>query len=291
MSITKNNESKIMRLMMEMAMGSTVEERTEAFKQWVEEKILVAEQKLNTDKNHLNYKLHCKEPIHTYLFNKMFENHYFFIREYMNEAKWRAKEAGVLRTTLDEALELFKQLKRKIRNTKSEYKKAFADLRKEQSYEKEDKLMMKNAVVNEERQNGKFSVSVVDGKYMVIDDDVEQIFLATLYMPDTDMKVVLGEKTECLSELYKTYSINLIKHIEVAVAELDALVEKKSGSSDSERRLIIQRLYDYSNEGIEAFSQMAIRQDLAGAFVTNLLDSLMDMQDVVRTMENDYIAD
>ncbi len=268
-------------------MRTSVEERTVAFKSWVDEMIILLEKRMNTDKNILDYRLYSQEPIHEELFEKKFQSEYFFIKEYMDEATWRSEEAGIAEDVLMEALQSFTQIKRKVRKMKSDYKKAFAELRKE-LMNKEELVMQKSDMVDE-KQNSEFTVAVIDGRYLVTDNINHQIFLATLYIPDADMNEVLKNKIEQLSEIYRTYGSNITKKMEKAVDELNELKVHADVSQD-EMRVIIRSLFDYSQEGIDTFTQMTIQLDVAGSFVYNLLKAMFNIQDVIRALECEYVT-
>lgn len=133
-----------------------------------------------------------------------------------------------------------------------------------------------------------YTATVNDGRYMLIDKKKKQIFLATTYHPDEDVKEMLNEKLDYFISVYDKYGRNLINKVESATIRLDELINQ----ADTEAmKNIIQNLYSYSDEGIKEVSEVALKLNLGGTAITGAVDSLFSMRDVIQDMEYDYIED
>lgn len=113
----------------ELNMKVTVAEMTQAFQEWVVEKIGVCETMLTTNMHNLDYWLNQHEPINDELFNSKFEIEYFFINNDMRDAESYCKENGISDDVLADAIKEFKQMKSKVRKAKAEYKQKFEELK------------------------------------------------------------------------------------------------------------------------------------------------------------------
>lgn len=116
-------------LNMEVTVEPTVEEKTQAFKAWVVERIGVCERFLTIDIHNLDYWLNQREPISDELFTNKFEVEYACINNYMRDAEWKCKENGISDDVLADAIKEFKQMKSKVRKVKAEYKQKFVELK------------------------------------------------------------------------------------------------------------------------------------------------------------------
>jgi hypothetical protein len=111
----------------------STKERTLEFKRWMEKRIEAVETMLCADMYLLDSYLDRKKFLDEGLFNKGFRDDYYFINNGIKEAVWRADHFNIPENVLDEVVDIFKQNKRKIRNAKMEYKKAFKDLEEQAS--------------------------------------------------------------------------------------------------------------------------------------------------------------
>ncbi|MBQ6886805.1 MAG: hypothetical protein IJN54_04755 [Lachnospiraceae bacterium] len=116
-------------LNMEVTVELTAEEKTEAFKAWVIEKIDVCETFLSIAMHNLDYSLNEREPIADHLFDGKFRFVYFTINNYIKEAGWKCEEGVISGDVLADAVKEFKQMKCKVRKAKAEYKQKFAELK------------------------------------------------------------------------------------------------------------------------------------------------------------------
>lgn len=126
-------------LNMEVTVEATAEERTQAFKEWVIEKIGVCESFLSIAVQNVDYWLNQREPIHEDLFNSKFESVYFTINNFIQDAEWKCKDDGISDDMLADAVKEFKQMKSKVRKVKAEYKQKFAELKEAIRVAKENK--------------------------------------------------------------------------------------------------------------------------------------------------------
>ncbi len=116
-------------LNMEVSAEMTTEEKTEAFKAWVIEKIDACERFFSITVHNLDYNLSERELLGDHLFDNKFEVAYFIINRYIKEAAWICKDNGISGEALDDAVKKFKQMKSKVRKAKAEYKQKFAELK------------------------------------------------------------------------------------------------------------------------------------------------------------------
>ena len=114
---------------METAVELTAEEKVEAFKAWVDEKLDTCESVLSINVHNLDYALNQREPIRDELFKNKFEITYACINDFMKQAAWKSQADSISDKVLADAIAKFKKVKSNVRKTKAEYKQKFAELR------------------------------------------------------------------------------------------------------------------------------------------------------------------
>ena len=146
------------------------------------------------------------------------------------------------------------------------------------------------AVVSSEDRlmRNQYVATIVNEKYMLLDKRENQIYLATLYLPDADMKKVLNSKIDDLLVIYSRYGSDLIRMTQESIDRIDEL--ENQGEEDA-MRAIIERLFDYSEKAINAVLEAALVLNLAGSLVTGVVDALFSMCNVIQDMAYAYIGD
>lgn len=115
-------------LNMEQVVELTVEEKTQAFKEWVNQRVANHENSLSITISQLNFSLYEGEPLSDRILNNKFELEYSFINDDVKEAIWRCEVEQISEDALNRALSEFKQMKNKVKKTKAEYKQKFSEL-------------------------------------------------------------------------------------------------------------------------------------------------------------------
>lgn len=108
----------------------TVEEKVQAFEEWLNKKLNICESSLSGIIQQLEHCLSKGEPMNEDTFNNKIEVEYFFINEKIREAKWTCQKEKLPENVLTNAISEFKQVKSKMRKVKAEYKQKFIELKK-----------------------------------------------------------------------------------------------------------------------------------------------------------------
>lgn len=125
-------------LNMEVAVELTVEEKTQAFLEWVNQRLEVNENSLSIAVKQLERSLEQAEPLSDRMFNNKFELVYSFINDNVRTATYRCEEEQLSEDVLASTLAKFKELKNKAKKTKAEYKQKFVELKNAIAQAKED---------------------------------------------------------------------------------------------------------------------------------------------------------
>ncbi|MBQ1173466.1 MAG: hypothetical protein IIX48_12875 [Lachnospiraceae bacterium] len=116
-------------LNMETVVELTVEEKTQAFEQWVDERMERHEMGLSSVVGMLDNALEQGIPLFESKLDNEFSLRYFFINKDVEIASVRCVQEHLSEDLRNRALSEFKQMKLKARKTKAEYKKKFMELR------------------------------------------------------------------------------------------------------------------------------------------------------------------
>lgn len=125
-------------LNMEVIVETTVEEKTQAFEEWVKQRLDVQESGLSTIIHHLEYWLNNREPMNEELFNNKFEIEYFFVNEDIKNATYRCQVENLPEDILAKAITELKKMKSKMRKVKAEYKQKFIELKESIAHAQEN---------------------------------------------------------------------------------------------------------------------------------------------------------
>lgn len=129
---------RVEELNMEPVVELTVEEKTQAFKEWVNQKLDTCESFLSISVHHLEYWLNQREPIREERLNNEFEFTYVCINDFVKEATRTCQAEKLPEDVLANAIAEFKKLKSKARKVKAEYKQKFIELKEAIALAQED---------------------------------------------------------------------------------------------------------------------------------------------------------
>ena len=151
-------------LNMETVVELTVEEKTQAFEEWVKWRLDIRESGLSTIVHHLEYWLNQGEPMNDDMFNNKFEVEYFFVNEDIKQATHRCQVENLPEDILAKAIAEFKQMKSKMRKVKAEYKQKFTELKEAITHAQENECY-----VNEIRNHVQEVITRWCSTYVILD--------------------------------------------------------------------------------------------------------------------------
>lgn len=205
-------------LNMEQVVELTVEEKTQAFKEWLNQILESHETGLYSTIHRLEQSLNQGVSMSHITFNDMFKLEYYFINEDVKKAICRCKAEQLPENIQVSAIEKLKMMKNKVRKTKSEYKQKFIELEEAISQVKEDE-----DYVNKVRNQVQDIIAEWCNTYVIFDKSksyfaVDVLPMTVDYVTDWVLSIKLNLSDE---EVVKWVEYYMERHTEtVAVTEV-----------------------------------------------------------------------
>ena len=262
-------------LNMETVVELTVEEKTQAFEQWVDERMERHEMGLSSVVGMLDNALEQGIPLFESKLDNEFSLRYFFINKDVEIASVRCVQEHLSEDLRNRALSEFKQMKLKARKTKAEYKKKFMELREAIELAKADE-----DYVNKIRNQVQGIITEWCNTYVIRDYCKERFEVDEL--PDTVAYVadsILSKKLNPSEEDVENHVKNYMEHN----TETVAVAEVKYSQEYSRCEVEVSGICNSVNNliwSVQSILEHVIPDDVAGQLQHQYIDSLKKTMDI-----------
>ena len=198
----------------EGATEPTVEEKTQAFEDWVNGSIAACERIFFAGVQVLEHWLDQRELIGDRLFDSMFESQYSYINDSIEIATQHCEDNGIAADVLENAITRFKQMKSEVRKTKTEYKREFAELRGAIAESLMDEEYVANITASVESMITDWCSTYAIKEYREIEFEGACLKETSAYLTRLVMQCKLNPSKQEVGYYVKNYMVDATKTIE-----------------------------------------------------------------------------
>lgn len=269
-------------LNMEQAVELTVEEKTQAFEEWVNERMNTHEMSLSSVVGMLDNTLSQGIPLTESKLDSEFSLQYFFINRDVETASARRVQEHLSVDVFNRALSQFRQMKLKTRRTKAEYKRKFNELDEAIVLAKADEDYVNKICNHVQGIITDWCKTYVIYDYCKDSFEADELFNTVARIVDS----ILCKKLNPSDEDVEKYVENYMEHY----TETVAVTEVQHSQEYNRCEVEIRGLRNSVNNliwSVQSILEQVIPNDVTGQLKLQYIDSLKKTLDIaVEDVEN-----